>query len=121
MKIREFYNQIGQDYEVVLERMMGSEAFTAMLLQSFMKDDTFEHLKETIQDGRPEEIFHQAHTLKGLAANLGLKPVYDKTSVLVEITRRGQREGVKEAFSQIETAYDQTIASLKSVEFAEVA
>lgn len=118
MKIREFYNQINQDYDVILARMMGSEDFIGMLLQSFQKDGTFERLKKTVSGGCPEEIFDQAHTLKGLTANLGLTPLYDKTSVLVEITRKGQREGVAEAFSQIETVYQQMIACLQSVEFA---
>lgn len=119
MKIREFYEQIDQDYDVVLARMMGNEAFMGMLLQSFEKDETFERLRASVADGAPAEIFDQAHTLKGLTANLGLMPLYDKTAVLVEITRNGQRDGVTEAFAQIEAVYQQMIAGLHRVEFVE--
>lgn len=119
MKIRGFYREQGQDYEAILARAMGSEAFLSMLLHSFEKDETFNGLKLAVEGGQAEAIFDQAHTLKGLTANLGLKRLYDKTSVLVELTRKGETKGAKEAFDQIEDTYNQTMTMLGTVEDAE--
>lgn len=116
MKIRGFYREQGQDYDTILARAMGSEAFLSMLLHSFEKDTTFSGLRTAVEGGQAEAIFDQAHTLKGLTANLGLKQLYDKTSVLVELTRKGGTKGAKEAFEQIEDTYNRTMTMLGMVE-----
>lgn len=118
MGIKEFYREMGQDYDTVLKRAMGSEAFLYTLLKSFEKDDTYAKLEEAIKDGQAEEIFEQAHTLKGLTLNLGLKPLYDKCSVLVEITRKKSVAGAQEAFAQIEEAYRKILTMLSMLENA---
>lgn len=108
MRTKEFYEMIGQDYESVLERMMGSEELIAGLLDDFLRDDTFERLKAAVQQGDAGDVFCQAHTLKGLALNLGLKPLACASELLVEMTRN-QRGPIKDeartAFHGIETAY----------------
>lgn len=117
MTAREFYGEIGQNYDVVLGRMMGSEEFVKMLLGEFLKDHTMEHLKTAVEHGETEEIFNQSHTLKGLALNLGIKPLYQETEVLVEMTRAGQpSDGVAAVFSKIESTYRKMTALLQTVE-----
>lgn len=118
MEIREFYEHIGQDYGVVLNRMMGKESFTAMLLGTFLKDKTMEALEAAVKNGNAQEVFEQAHTFKGLAANLGLKPLYDETAPLVEIARRGSMEGVDEAFGKVKAVYGEMVNLLKNVNLA---
>lgn len=117
MKINEFYQEIGGDYTVVLGRMMGSEAFLSMLLQAFLTDRTHEQLVEAAGKGRAEDIFAQAHTLKGTAANLGLKPLYEHLEPLVELTRQGRTDGAEDALSEAEDAYGHVTELLKRVEF----
>ncbi len=112
----EFYNRIGQDYAEVLDRMTGSEAFVKRFLKRFCEDSTYAALSEAVSSGETESIFREAHTLKGVSANLGLKPLFEKTCVLVEITRNGGNEGIREAFDEITSAYQEVIALIHQVE-----
>lgn len=116
MKINEFYMEMGQDYQEVLERVMGSETFLAMLLYSFKQDETFETLQNAVESGETKEIFNCAHTLKGLTLNLGLRPLYENLVTLVELTRNGETEGVGEAFAHTAAAYREVRKLLSAVE-----
>ena len=51
-----------------------------------------------------------------VAANLGLKPLFEDTCVLVEITRNGGTEGIGEAFEKIKADYQETIRLIAEVE-----
>ena len=72
MTAKEFYETIGQNYEEVLERLAGSEALVLRFLKKFSTDKTFSELEKAMEARDIEMIFRQSHTLKGVAANLGL-------------------------------------------------
>ncbi len=112
MTVREFYEQLGQDYTQVLERMAGNETFVLQFLRQFCEDETYALLADAVACGVPEQIFAAAHTLKGVTANLGLKPLYEKTCVLVEITRKGSPDGAGDAFAAITEAYEDIVAQI---------
>ena len=117
MEMKTFYNHLGQDYESVLKRMMGNEAFLRSLLNRFAADTTMETLEAAVHSHKAEDIFSQAHTLKGVAENLGLKPLYERVSVLVELTRKGSIENADEAdkaFAQVKQAYGEVMDLLKT-------
>lgn len=97
--------------------MMGNETFLCSLLNRFAADTTMEKLETALHSHKAADIFNQAHTLKGVAENLGLRPLYEKVSVLVEITRKGSIEGADEAFAQVKQAYDEVMNLLKHVTF----
>lgn len=79
MTAKEFYETIGQNYEEVLERLAGSEALVLRFLKKFSTDKTFSELEKAMEARDIEMIFRQSHTLKGVAANLGLKPLFLST------------------------------------------
>ncbi|MDO4842924.1 MAG: Hpt domain-containing protein [Phoenicibacter congonensis] len=114
MNLKRFYDDLGQDYQTVLERVMGKEDFLDMMLHKFTADSTINRLEEAVGRHEAPEIFNQAHTMKGVAENLGLKPLYDKVSVLVEITRGGSVRGVDEAFAQVKQTYAEIIKALET-------
>ncbi|MCC8138016.1 MAG: Hpt domain-containing protein [Clostridiales bacterium] len=87
MTVKEFYDRIGQDYIEVYERMLGNENLIIHFLQQFCEDETYPALERAVADGDVKNMFLESHTLKGLSANFGLKPLVEKTGVLVELTR----------------------------------
>ncbi|MBS6194188.1 MAG: Hpt domain-containing protein [Clostridiales bacterium] len=117
MELKTFYNNLGQSYEIVLKRMMGKEEFLYSLLSRFAADTTMNDLEAVMKSCDAAKIFNQAHTLKGVAENLGLKPLYEKTSALVEITRKGSMEGADEAFKEVKQAYREVVEMLQSITF----
>lgn len=115
MELKIFYETIGQDYAAVLNRMMGNEAFLSSMLGKFADDHTMDALEAAMQNGEPKAIFHQAHSLKGVAENLGLKPLYEALFALTEITRNGGMEGAEQAFVQVQQEYEQVLCLLNTV------
>ena len=115
MELKIFYETIGEDYAAVLNRMMGNEAFLSSMLGKFANDPTMDALEAAMQSGEAKKIFHQAHSLKGVAGNLGLKPLYDTLFVLTEITRNGGMEGAEQAFVQVRQEYEQVLRLLSTV------
>ncbi len=116
MKINEFYEKTGGNYSEVSQRFLYKEELVYRFLKKFADDPSFGRLEEAMKVGNTEEIFRASHTLKGVALNLGLKPLSDTTHVLVEITRVGKNEGIRQAFEEIKKAYYETIALIEIIE-----
>lgn len=77
----------GASVEEALERFVGDEDLYESCLESFSQDPDFGALGQAIQNQEYQEAFERAHTLKGVAGNLGLDPLYRALSNLVEALR----------------------------------
>ncbi|MEA4923535.1 MAG: Hpt domain-containing protein [Eubacteriaceae bacterium] len=77
----------GCDVDGALERLVGDVAFYEECLQVFTEDDNFASLGKALEEKEYDSAFEYAHTIKGVAANLGLTPVFDKASDIVEPLR----------------------------------
>lgn len=71
MNLKDALELAGVDYEMTLNRFSNN----AMLLERFVKkfpgDKTFQELDAAVGDKRFGDVERAAHTLKGIAANLG--------------------------------------------------
>lgn len=77
----------GADVSATLRRFMGNENMYLKFLKKFPGDQNYQNLGTSLESGEYEEAFRYAHTLKGVAANLGLTPVQTAVSGLVEELR----------------------------------
>ena len=93
------------DYETGLHRFMEKEALFKKFLLKFTDDQSFPHLKENIEKQDCEEAFREAHTLKGVAANLALNELSEAASELTELLRAKKLEEAKEKLPMLEEAY----------------
>lgn len=84
----------GADVPATLKRFMGNENMYLKFLKKFPEDQNYQKLGESLEAGNYEEAFRCAHTLKGVAANLGLTPVQTAVSGLVEELRSKKNEDV---------------------------
>ena len=87
----------GADVQATLKRFMGNENMYLKFLKKFPGDPNYQKLGESLEAGDYEEAFKCAHTLKGVAANLGLVPVQTTVSGLVEELRSKKNEDVDTA------------------------
>lgn len=78
---------VGIDVEDALSRMMGNENLFKRMMSRFVDDLTYHQLLSAIKDDNQEEIFRHAHTLKGICANLSIKPLEDLFVRQVEFIR----------------------------------
>ena len=89
MTLKEFYEQIDGSYEDTLHRLP-SEALVHRFVLKYPADPSFAQLREAVAAADWESAFRAAHTLKGVAQNLGFDALYRAASALTEHLRGGQ-------------------------------
>jgi len=89
--------EMGMDVDNTVKRFMGNEALYLKFLNKFQADQSVANIQQYIADQNAEETFKSAHTLKGVAANLGLDPIARYASDIVELVRG------KTQFSEVNT------------------
>ncbi|MDD5937184.1 MAG: Hpt domain-containing protein [Clostridiales bacterium] len=94
------------DLKNALLRVAGNEDIYERLLQKFLLDQNFSNLKTCLTTQNYENAFPYAHTLKGLAGNLGLTPIYESVDPIVELLRNNTTEGISELFLSLEQTYN---------------
>ena len=89
----------------------------------FQEDDSFGKLETSFNENNRDEAFRAAHTLKGVAQNLGFDRLYQKSSELTEFLR-GREDGLSSEnyneayrlYEQVKAEYDNTMAAIDSLE-----
>ena len=70
-----------------LGRMLNNEGLLLKFLVKFCEDESYNKLMAAMESGDCREAFMAAHTLKGLAGNLGLSGVMNAVVPVVEALR----------------------------------
>lgn len=114
-KFRKQLEEGGADVETTLKRFMGNDAIYQKFLGKFPADPNYANLGINIEAGAFEEAYKCAHALKGVVGNLGLTPIYEKVSELVEEMRNKTSEEVDAAranalWQEIKVVYEKFIA-----------
>ena len=86
MNLEKLYQEMGGDMADAVRRL-GSASAVERFLRMFAGDDTFAMLQAAMSAGDVRRAFRAAHTLKGLAANLGLVQLWQAASALTEALR----------------------------------
>lgn len=90
--------ECGFEMDKTMARFMGNEELYEKFLNRFTEDESMEKLKICYEEGDLEEAFFAAHTLKGVAANLGLKPLLEPLEQLVEKLRAKEKDDEAKAY-----------------------
>lgn len=115
MTLDQFYRAAGGTAAASAPRLGGADA-TRRFLRLFPLDDSFPQLSEALGRGDVQTAFRAAHTLKGVAANLGLERLRAAASDMTECLRRGELSGAQARFPETETAYRRVLAALEELE-----
>ena len=86
MTIQEFYAQIGGSYADTVRRLC-SESFVLRFVKKYPANPSFDELCEAVDRSDWESAFRAAHTLKGVAQNLGFDRLYAVSVPLTEAMR----------------------------------
>ena len=113
-KFRQQLEENGADVEATLKRFMGNDAIYQKFLGKFPADPNYANLGTNIEAGAFEEAYKCAHALKGVVGNLGLTPIFNKVSDLVEELRNKTSDEVdaaraNELWQEIRTVYEKFI------------
>ncbi len=113
MTIKSLYEAVGGDYQDVVKRLI-SEEFAVQLALGFLDDDGFSSLEKAMKNRNAEDAFRAAHTLKGVALNLGFKNLGESASELTEVLRKRTFDGADEPFEKVRADYAVVISALRS-------
>ncbi|MCM1065380.1 MAG: Hpt domain-containing protein [Eubacterium sp.] len=89
--------EMGMNVDNTVKRFMGNETLYLKFLNKYQADQSVASIQQYIAEQNAEEVFKSAHTLKGVAANLGLDPIAQHASDIVELFRG------KTQFSEVDT------------------
>ncbi len=91
----------GCDVHGAMERMLNDEEFYLGCLSSIQDDPNFSALKQALEKNELKSAFDYAHALKGVLANVGLTPMYQKTVEIVEPLRQGECSNLTEKADEL--------------------
>ncbi len=114
MTVKECYTKLGGDYEGVVGRFRGEERVQRFALK-FLSDSSYEELCQALEAQNVADAFRAAHTLKGVAQNLGFTPLYQSSHEMTEALRDGHPGDVSALLQQIRADYEQTVAALNGL------
>lgn len=115
MKTSECYDRLGGDYEEILQRFK-TEARIQKFLGMLLRDTSYSNLCTALGEKDYDAAFRAAHTLKGVALNLGLGRLAKSSSVLTEALRaRQENDAVRPLFLLLEQDYTETCALVKQL------
>ena len=115
MTVQEFYEKIGGGYEEAMNQLRKEERITKYL-GMFLRDDSFQMLKEGMEEDDMEKAFRGAHTLKGVSANLALAKLRGMASALTEDLRGGRDiEHAKAVWPEVAACYEQVIGAIREL------
>ncbi len=116
MTLSEFYSFLGESLDEVLERLRMEER-VVKYLGLFLSDPSFNELKEAFASKDAKAAFRAAHTLKGVAANLGLNTLSSSSSALTEDLRPGDFTANSQTLlEKVESDYVNAVGGIKQLE-----
>lgn len=108
MTLDEFYKSVGGSLEETLRRLP-SERLIVKYLGLFESDDSYSRLCDEVAAHSAKGIFEASHSLKGVAANLGLENLRAAASDICENCRdKEPDDSLNSQFEAVKVAYDKT-------------
>lgn len=112
MTLRELAGILPLDYEGAVARFGGNEALYSRFLNKFLQDGTYGALKQAVESLNYDQVERQAHTLKGVAANLGLRRLSEHSDHLVQAVRQEAWTQILPLFEKLQGEYQITTKAL---------
>lgn len=115
MTYLDYLKETGCDVEGALKRLNGNADFYRTLLRHLIKDTNLKELIEVFGKYDLTESFNKAHTLKGVLANLGIIPYYEKISLIIVDLKENNLEGVDFLIQDFDKEYTEFIMGLEKL------
>lgn len=111
MTLSELYDKIGGDFADVTARF-GTEARIERFLGLFLKDPSYDELKNAVAASDWETAFRAAHTMKGTSGNMSLTRLQRSASELTEHLRGGKPLTERSLYDAVCADYDMVLEEL---------
>lgn len=118
MTIEQCYQEMGGNYAEVYGRLH-SQKLVEKFARKFLDDPSYAELTAAMASGDHDAAFRAAHTLKGVAANLGFTKLLSSVSGLTELLRTPADSIPAEAAPMVEAItrdYEATAAAIHALD-----
>ena len=110
MTITETLTEMGCDVKGTIEKtFMGKEEFYAKMFAKLPSNGAIGRMRAAFDAKDVKSLFEASHELKGVYASLGLTPLYDVCSEIVEIARAGGLDGVADLLPSLEEMHAEIV------------
>ena len=113
LSMRECYELLGEDYDSVIQRLECDEANVEPAIREFLYDEHFITFVDAMNEHAVEKAFRAAHTMKGIAANLGFEKFRSVFSEITEYLRKGDYDNAHDLLVPVGKEYIRIISVLK--------
>ncbi len=115
--VRQKMEDYGVDYQGTMGRFMGNESLYLKVLGKLGSDENAKKLDQAVKEGDLEAAFNAAHTLKGVAANLGLTPLLEAVNEIVEpLRRREERDDYQKLSGAVMEQFESVVRLVQTLE-----
>lgn len=104
------------DVDKSLDRFMGNEELYFKFLKRYAQDETIEKIRKAMIEKDYGEAEMEAHTMKGVAFNLGLDALGRQFDEIVQNLRRGETAQAEKSLTETETAYNRFVGIVKGLD-----
>lgn len=108
----------GMDIDATIARFGSNEPLMMRFLIGFPNDKTMQSLHDAMALGDREAIKVAAHSLKGLTGNLGLTPLFEASTQLMNTLRLSEDADPTELYQAVCREYDSAVAMLATLSAA---
>ena len=109
----------GNNTRSLLERLGGNEGIAVKIITKFLSDSTQDELNQCISVRDYKGAYKAAHTLKGVAGNLGFDRIYDLCVDMRFAIEHQNYEETNQLFQKLITEYDDVIRIISKYEKSE--
>ena len=104
MDVKQFYLESKGNYNDALARMM-NDALIVRMISKFMNDNAVLKMVSLYESKDYRTLFSNAHTLKGVAGNLSLTPLFEIASTITEATRNEDGANLDKEIKELQETY----------------
>lgn len=115
MELRKIYEQINGNYDSVFSRLQSDERIKKYLIK-FVDSQLDQAIRNALKQCDDETAFREAHSLKGICANLNLDALGKTAGELAEALRGKKPDGdIMPLVKAMQADYDRTIDALQGL------
>ena len=116
MDLKEAMQYMNIDVDNVLSRFSGNSHLMERFVKKFPQDNTFTALQMAYKNKDYNQIEREAHTLKGIAANLGFDRLFQLSAEIVSDLRADNRENIDRLMNALREEYDRLIGWINQID-----
>lgn len=114
MTVQEFYSEVDGNYDEIMKRLRTDER-VMKFVGMFAKDESYNTLVRTMQEGNIDEAFRAAHTMKGVCQNMAFTRLFQSSHAITEALRGKDMEQANKLLDQVTQDYQMVMDGIKKL------